>query len=408
MKPIIDCNGQTEFALLNWISEEREFVDIPDELLFDDQARGAYREIRQRYHETGEINRALWSSDTRAVVDEGLNYQQTAKPDPMVKELRRLWERRRVRELVSRFEIDHNDSHRDAVAKLIKDLSSTLIEDVDAYQHERSVWETIDYINEAKKNGRNMLGISTNLENLDKLINGWQKGKTYIVGGLEKMGKSRLCIEIVSAWLAKGIGGIIFSMEMSAHDIHECILANRAIVDTAKMGTDNITDDNIYKLTQAASRYMNEPLYISTRSAVDSDYIRSVIRKYKIVFGSKGHAVAWVVVDYIQRMVEGDDRAGKLEDVAKSLADIARDENVIMIVISQVNQEAERNTGNLSPHQFIKGSKGIREAADGIIVLYKANGDVLAYVVQRKGKSNVSVRMIPQLEYSRFRDEKAE
>jgi replicative DNA helicase len=319
-----------------------------------------------------------------------------------------LWQRREALKATKQFSISEN--HQKDISDLILTLNKLNLDEIDEYDHQRSVTETSLYIYDSKKNGRNMLGISSNLETIDKYLNGWQRKKTYVIGGMEKLGKSRFCLELASCWLSKGIGGIEFSLEMSANDIHECIIGNRALIDTAKFGTDNITADELYRMSAKAGTYLNEPLYISTRSSVTLEYIRSVIRRQKIKFKSAGYDVVWVVVDYIQRMVDGDNRAGKLEDVAKGLADIARDEDVIMIPISQLSQEAERDAHpDYSPHRFIKGSKGIREAADVIIVIYKTKeGKHYAYIVQRKGKSNISIPLIPQLEFSRFRDDKAE
>lgn len=419
MKELLTYHSKNaELSLLNWIIQNDRLPNIKADCFYLSDHREAFDQIREQYKATGKIELSALSEKNIDTILSGDDIRTPRNSEPLVQ---RLYDCLQAREmaLASIKAVETIQSSPDTIKGEIEALASLLsrlcMRGVgNAYRHEKQVAQFLFDIREAKDSDHRLKGISTNgKERLDHYLQGWQKAKTYIIGGMQKLGKSRFCLDLTSDWLQKGIGGIWFSMEMRENDIYECIIANRSNVNSNKYYSSQMSSQEYKASEKAIQRFINEPLYIDTSSSITPEYIRAMIQKQKIQFRKANKNCVFVVVDYIQRMVDGDNKANKLEDVAKSLADIARDEDVIMIVISQLNSEAEKNDGTLSPDRFIKGSKGIREAADSIIVLYQTADQkkqtdescsyMLANIIQRKGVSGIDIPLMAQLQYSRFR-----
>ena len=298
---------------------------------------------------------------------------------------------------------DSLDSFNNTVTQAIEDGS-----EVEDYSHKKSVEKYLNYL-EKGMIGNALKGVNSHLGDLDKVINGWQRGLTYVVGGLKKTGKSRFALDISSCLLSQGLCGIIFSMEMSENKIHDCIFANRLKINTAKFGTSSLTQDDYRSVIEECPKYMQERLFISRKSRIEPEYIKEFIRHVK-----RKYPVDFVIVDYIQRMKgRGESRTKEIEYCMTSIADISRDENVIMIALSQLNKDAEKKGGESPIYSHYKESQAIIEAADTIITLDDPNRgkegmgnenykELDAIVLQRDGVSDVWIKLHAELQYSKF------
>ena len=401
-----------ELSLILHMVYENHFIEIVPEAFYVTQARESYEAIADQHNEHGSIELTALPDTVRECVFEIADYHYPKDITIIKKKVIDNYNTRKAAITISKaFKTLNSSTIYESLSQITRNFSAIATGDDITYDHGKSVYKFLEYCKEQKDSDHRLSGISSELPYLDNLLGGWQKGKTYILGGMEKLGKSRFCAYLTSVWAKKNIGGMWFSMEMQENDIHECILSNRSIVDSSLIGSPSIQTDQFDKVLRSSQNYLNEPLSIITESSISPEFIREKIRAQKVMWKKQGHSVVYVVVDYIQRMVSGENQPRQLEDAAKKLADIGRDEGVIMIVISQLSQAAEREH-NMSPHQFIKGSKGIREAADAILVLYKIKKDIEAddakdigvYVVQRKGKSNLGVAMRAQLQYTSFKE----
>jgi replicative DNA helicase len=159
---------------------------------------------------------------------------------------------------------------------------------------------------------------------------------------------------------------------------------------------------------------IEQPFYITTKGGITPDYVRSTIRKVK-----RTQPVDFVIVDYIQRMkgTKRGERSGELEECATTLADIAREENVIMLVLSQISNEYEKDVkvkkDKASIINYAKGSGAIIEACDvaiGIDTPGHEEVDPLsveyvpidAEILQRDGISGVRIPLKAVLKYAKF------
>jgi len=307
-------------------------------------------------------------------------------------------------------QIDNKECDISQVQTRVNDIALLNIKDVE-YSHGHSVMGFWESVKERGLNKDKIMGMRTPWLRLNNVINNMQKGRTYIIGGLKKTGKSRFAIHLTSGLLQDGHSGIWFSMEMQPFAIHACIMAVRTETDTNHLHNGEIFKRNMDGLIEQSGSYMNEPLYISNKSSVSPAYISTVIKSRK----HKGR-VDFVVVDYVQRMRgRGNGKNGRvdeLENIMADLSDIARDENIALIILSQLSGEAEKKTGN-PVYSYFKGSQAILECADTAIVLTDANRgtpmaidsthkDIDAMIIQRDGASDVEINFNGFLQYSKF------
>jgi len=402
-----------EKIIILYMAYENQYVELPEECFYNSNTRKCYVAIKSQYLKNASIEINTLPDYVKEMILEigDMNYPRNISliTEDLLNNLRL----RNIAKIIIQSTNDITPENvSDRIGEITQQMSGLITSNKIEYEHGKSVASILEFCRDQKESDRQLIGISSGLENFDKHIGGFQKKKTYILGGMEKLGKSRFCTFLTSVWSKKKIGGMWFSMEMSENDIHECIIAHRSNINSALIGSPGIDSQDFRKMLKDSQPYINEPVSISTESSITPEYIREKIRAQKIIWHKKGFEVVYVVVDYIQRMVYGDNQAKQLEDTAKRLSNIARDENIIMIVISQLSQAAESNVHKLSPHQFIKGSKGIREAADGIFVLYKDNDccskaeskELKIYIVQRKGQSNVFQKLEAQLQFSNFKE----
>jgi len=285
-------------------------------------------------------------------------------------------------------------------------------EGVEEYDHQQSVYQFTTSLMDINGKGR-LKGYSSNIPKLDEAISGWQKSKMYIIGGLKKTGKSRFCLDLISRWLVDGLGGIMFSMEMGEAQIHSCIYGNRLSINTAKMGTNSISAKEAEKIMAECNRYSKQNFYISRKSAITPAYLRQTIAARK----RKG-PIDFIVIDYIQRMTSpgSKGRTEEVEQCALAIADIARDENVVMVCLSQLAGDAERTDSHKPIYSQVKNSQTIIEAADVVIILQdpsrgkpdefacKDSKELKAMILQRDGESDIIVPILAHLQYSRFNE----
>lgn len=310
----------------------------------------------------------------------------------------------------SLYELEKEETNISDIQTSINQLALQAVRETE-YSHGHSVMDFWIAVEERSKNKSKLIGMRTPWDRINMTINNLQKGRTYIIGGLKKTGKSRFAIHLTSGLLTDCHSGIWFSMEMQPPAIHACIFAARTEIDTNLLHSGNIFGRQQEALKEVNASYVNENLYISNKSSVSPAYISTIIKSRK----HKGN-VDFVIVDYVQRMrgrvTTKGNRVEELENIMADLSDIARNENVAMIILSQLSGEAEKKTGN-PVYSYFKGSQAILECADCAIVLTDANRgtatdalrnykEIDAMIIQRDGASDVEINFNAYLQYSKF------
>jgi replicative DNA helicase len=393
------------------------FYEVPPEYISDAQARLVYERLLGQYRKTGKIEASILSEAHGEIMAlcEDISFPRHA--EPIAQALGEAYRANRAWMAAQTFlKLFHGGDSEALIADLHREISAQATQgrEISEYKHGKSFADFLRYVDDGKNSLRAMRGIPSHLPELDAIVNGFQRGLSYVIGGLKKTGKSRFAINFISTFLARGHGGIFFSMEMKPEQIHGCIISCRAAINTEKYGTSRIEQNDLYKIAAAGVEYAQEKLYIDDSSGISPEYVRAMIRKIKIT-----QPVEWVVVDYIQRMKvkSAEGRTKEVEHCASELANIARDENVIMIELSQLSGDAEKmitnKTGQAPIYAYVKESQTIIEACDCAIMLIDPNRGkeydqqrvdkpLRACILQRHGLSDVFIDISAELCYSRF------
>jgi replicative DNA helicase len=193
--------------------------------------------------------------------------------------------------------------------------------------------------------GRNglMSGVPTGFLDLDNLTNGLHPGQLIVIAGRPGLGKSTLGLDISrSASIKHGQASVIFSLEMSKTEITMRLLSAEARVPLHHMRTGSMTDDDWARLARRMGEVAEAPLYIDDSPNLTMMEIRSKARRLK-----QRNQLRLVVIDYLQLMTgskKAESRQQEVSELSRSLKLLAKELEVPVIAMSQLNRGAEQRT----------------------------------------------------------------
>jgi replicative DNA helicase len=257
-------------------------------------------------------------------------------------------------------------------------------------------------------------GVPTGFSDLDKITTGFQSGDLIIIGGRPGMGKTAFCLNIAqNAALKAKIPVAIFSLEMSKKQLALRMLCSEARVDSNKVRTGFINKEDWPALTRAAGDLSNADLFID-----DSTYLSVLEMRAKARRLKKEHGLGLVIIDYIQLMRgrEGlERREQEISDISRSLKALAKELEVPVIALSQLNRMVEQRRPPIPTLADLRESGAIEQDADVILFLYRdeyyykdkseKKGTAAVHVAkQRNGPAGINIDLAFISKYTRFED----
>ncbi len=214
-------------------------------------------------------------------------------------------------------------------------------------------------------------GVPSGFKALDELTTGLQKSDLIIIGGRPSMGKTAFSLNIaqhVGVNLKETVA--VFSLEMSKEQLAFRMLCSEAMVDSNNIRKGFIRKDDWHKLTSAAGKLAESPIFIDDSSAISVLEMRAKARRLKIE-----HGLSLIIVDYLQLMRgrgNAERREQEISEISRSLKGLAKELRVPVIALSQLNRGVETRTGNKKPTLAdLRESGAIEQDADVIIFLYR-------------------------------------
>ncbi len=272
--------------------------------------------------------------------------------------------------------------------------------------------KTIEALYEKKEA---VTGVPTGFYELDKLTSGLQPSDLIIIAGRPSMGKSALATNIAQ-YAAANCGGravVMFSLEMSKESLVMRMLCGEARVDGTKVRTGYLGDRDFPRLAMAAGRLADLPFYIDDTPALSVLELRAKARRLQREHERDG-GLALIVVDYLQLMrahKDVDNREQEISLISRSLKALAKELNVPVIALSQLNRAVEARADKRPMMSDLRESGAIEQDADVIAFVYrddfynKASPDEgIAEVIvakQRNGPQG-TVRLVFRKEFTTF------
>ena len=215
-------------------------------------------------------------------------------------------------------------------------------------------------------------GLATGFLDLDERTSGFQQSDLIIIAGRPSMGKTAFCLNIAAyAAIDKGKSVAIFSLEMSKEQLVLRMLGSESRVDAHKLRTGHLSDRDWTPLSTAAGRLAEAPIYIDDTAAISVLETRAKARRLKADQG-----LDLIIVDYLQLMRgRGDEgsREQEISNISRSLKALAKELQVPVIALSQLNRAVETRPGKEKRPMLadLRESGAIEQDADVILFIYR-------------------------------------
>jgi replicative DNA helicase len=228
-------------------------------------------------------------------------------------------------------------------------------------------FKTIEKLYERKEL---ITGVPTGFEKIDDLTSGLQKSDLIIVAGRPSMGKTAFALNIAqSAATETGIPVAIFSLEMSKEQLALRMLSSEARVDSQRLRKGFLGETDWPKLTTAAGRLSEAPLFIDDTPAITVLEMKAKARRLKAESD-----LGLIILDYLQLMRSGsfkDSREQEISEISRSLKALAKELSVPIIALSQLNRKVEDRTNRRPQMADLRESGAIEQDADVIAFIYR-------------------------------------
>ena len=229
---------------------------------------------------------------------------------------------------------------------------------------------TLDQIDAASKHDGALRGVPSGFRELDDLTGGFQGGQMIVIAARPAIGKSTLGLDIArAAAIGKNMASVIFSLEMSREEITKRMLSAESKVKLTKLTKGPMGPNDWEPLAQTAARVAKAPLFIDDSPNMSLMEIRAKCRRLK-----QQHDLKLVVIDYLQLMSSGkkvESRQQEVSEFSRALKLLAKEIDVPVIAISQLNRGAEQRGDKKPMLSDMRESGSIEQDADIVILLHR-------------------------------------
>ncbi|HMO12322.1 MAG TPA: replicative DNA helicase, partial [Actinotalea sp.] len=271
---------------------------------------------------------------------------------------------------------------------------------------------TMEEIEAISGRGGGIVGVPTGFSDLDRLTNGLHPGQMVVVAARPAVGKSTLGIDIArSASIKHGLSSVIFSLEMSRSEITMRMLAAEGRVPLRNLRNGPMCDEDWQRLASTTGKISAAPLFIDDSPNMSLMEIRAKCRRLK-----QRHDLKLVIIDYLQLMSSGkrvESRQQEVSEFSRALKLLAKELEVPVIAISQLNRGSEQRTDKKPMLSDLRESGAIEQDADVVILLHREDmyerespraGEVDLIVAKHRNGPTDTIVVSNQLNYARFVD----
>jgi len=253
------------------------------------------------------------------------------------------------------FEIAEQGAHAGAGFEPIKSLLTKAVDRI----------ETLFESNEP------ITGLSTGFTDYDRMTSGLQPADLIIVAGRPSMGKTTLAMNMAeNVAINSGKPVAVFSMEMPGESLAMRMMSSLGRIDQSRVRNGSLEDDEWPRLTSAVSILAEARLFIDDSPALSPTEVRARARRLLREQGELG----LIVIDYLQLMQAGassENRTNEISMISRSLKALAKELNVPVIALSQLNRSLEQRTNKRPIMSDLRESGAIEQDADLVVFIYR-------------------------------------
>lgn len=232
--------------------------------------------------------------------------------------------------------------------------------------------ESFERIDKLHKHKGLLRGVPTGFKDLDSLLAGLQPSDLIILAGRPSMGKSSFVSSIIlNAAVSAKVPVGFFSLEMSKEQVVDRFLCAQAGVDSWKLRSGNLEEDDFPKIGYAMGVLSEAPIFIDDSPMASPIEVRTKARRLQAE-----HGLGLLVIDYLQMMHSSSKRSSEsrvqeVSEISRSLKALARELNVPVLVVSQLSRAVEQRPSHIPQLSDLRESGSIEQDADVVMFIYR-------------------------------------
>ncbi len=218
-------------------------------------------------------------------------------------------------------------------------------------------------------NHKGLIGLDTGFKELNFATKGFKGGELVIIAARPGMGKTTLCLNFIEKVLRQNKGVVIFSLEMPATQILQRMLAAKTSIPLQKVLVGDLNDDEWERIGDACNEFNKKDFFIYDSGYASINEVRSILRRLK----SGQENIELCVIDYIGLMMSDSslDRHLQVSEISRGLKLLARELNIPIIALSQLNRSLENRSNKRPMLSDLRESGAIEQDADVILFVYR-------------------------------------
>ncbi|MCL5975306.1 MAG: replicative DNA helicase [Gammaproteobacteria bacterium] len=251
--------------------------------------------------------------------------------------------------------------------------------------------KVVDKIDTLFEQDSGITGLPTGFIDFDDQTSGLQPADLIIIAGRPSMGKTTFAMNIAeNAAIHSKQPVAVFSMEMPADSLAMRMLSSLGRIDQHRLRTGRLNDDDWPRLTSAIALLNEAPLFIDDTGGLTPSELRARARRLK-----REHGLSLIIIDYLQLMSgssngrQAENRTNEISEISRSLKALAKELNVPVIALSQLNRSLEQRPNKRPVMSDLRESGAIEQDADIIVFIYR--DEVYNEDSAEKGKAEIII-----------------
>ena len=246
--------------------------------------------------------------------------------------------------------------------------------------------EAIMQMEEASKRADSLIGIPSGFTKLDRMTNGWQNSDLVIIAARPSMGKTAFVLSMARNMAVEHNRAVaIFSLEMASLQLVNRLIVSETELPSNRIRNGKLADFEWEQLDYKIKRLVEAPIYIDDTPAISIFELRAKCRRMK-----RQHNVEIIIIDYLQLMSGTSDNRGSREQevstISRALKSIAKELDIPIIALSQLNRAVEIRAGNKRPQlSDLRESGSIEQDADMVLFIHRP--EIYGFTEDENGNS---------------------
>jgi len=234
--------------------------------------------------------------------------------------------------------------------------------------------ESFDRLDELQKSDSGLRGVPTGFIDLDLTLAGMQNSNLIILAGRPGLGKTALALNIAQhVSVREKIPVGFFSLEMSKEELVDRLLVSQAEIDSWRLKTGKLDDEDFSKLSDAMGLLAEAPLFIDDSPGISVLEMRTKARRLQVEHGLK-----LLVVDYLQLAIpskRSESRVQEVSEISQNLKNLARELKIPVIALSQLSRAVEARGTKVPQLADLRESGAIEQDADVVMFLFREDDE---------------------------------